>query len=119
MDDAGRASTVALGVGAVALVAAGVGVLLRRTRGMPAGRRARAMTRLAAEAAWGVLPSRGFVVAAAAGLLAFAVTLAAGLVVTVLVVRAIPPEVPHPTEASGGFGDAMLALIRVYIGAGL
>jgi hypothetical protein len=48
--------------------------------------------------------------------LAFLGTLVLGLVVTVLVVRSIPPEVPHPTEAYEGFGDAVTAAIHLFIG---
>jgi flagellar biosynthesis protein FliR len=50
---------------------------------------------------------------------AFFGSLAFGLVVTVLVVRAIPPEVPHPTEAYEGFGDAVTTLFNLIIGAAL
>jgi hypothetical protein len=50
--------------------------------------------------------------------LAFVGTLALGLVVTVLVVRSMR-EVPHPTEAYEGFGDAAVALLRLLFGAGL
>jgi len=53
-----------------------------------------------------------------AGLVAFGATLAAGVLVTYWVVRAIPPEVPHPTEAYEGFGDAMTAASRFFLGAG-
>jgi hypothetical protein len=35
---------------------------------------------------------------------------------TVLVVRAIPPEVPHPTEAYEGFGDAVTSLTYLFFG---
>jgi hypothetical protein len=48
---------------------------------------------------------------------AFLGSLAFGLMVTVLVVRAIPPEAPHPTEAYEGFGDAVTALFGLFIGA--
>lgn len=117
MDDAGRASAIALGVGTVSLTAAAVGVLLRRTTGVAGTRRVHTMALLAAAEVWGVFPSRWVVASVAAGLLAFAGTLAAGLAVTLLIVRAIPPEVPHPTEAYEGFGDAMTALFRFYLGA--
>ena len=119
MDDVGWTSAIAIGVGAVSLAAAIVGVLLRRTTGLTGTHRLRTMARLAAVAVWGVLPPRWAVASTAAGLLAFAGTLAAGVVVTVLIVRAIPPEVPHPTEAYEGFGDGMMALVRFCLGAGL
>lgn len=54
-----------------------------------------------------------------AGLLAFVGSWVTGVVVTVLVIRQIPPEVPHPTEAYEGFGDAMRALVLFYLGAGM
>jgi hypothetical protein len=119
VDDVGLTSAIALGVGAVSLAAAAIGVLLRRTQGATGIRRTRLMARLAAAALWGVFPPRWAVAAVTAGLLAFAGTLAAGLAVTVLIVRAIPPAVPNPTEAYEGFGDAMMAQFRFCMGAGL
>jgi hypothetical protein len=107
----------ALGVGAAALAAAAVVALLRRTRGVPPARRVHLITRLAGSAIWSVLPPRWGVVSVAAGALAFAGSLFAGLVVTLLVVLAIPPEVPHPTEAYEGIGDALMAMFYFGIGA--
>ena len=52
-----------------------------------------------------------------AGVLAFLACWAIGVGVTILIVRAIPPEVPNPTEAYEGFGDYMLATIRFFVGA--
>lgn len=117
MGDTGPAAAIALGIGAVSLLAAAVGTLLHRTTGLTGARRLRVMARLAAAAAWGVLPARQTVAAWAAGLVALAGTLVAGVAVTVLVVRMIPPDVPNPTEAYEGFGDALAALVRFYAGA--
>jgi hypothetical protein len=44
-----------------------------------------------------------------AGFLAFLISLGILLGITILIVRAIPPRVPNPTEAYEGFGDAMIA----------
>jgi ABC-type Fe3+ transport system permease subunit len=52
-----------------------------------------------------------------AGALAFLGSLFLGLALTFLVVRAISPEHPHPTEAYEGFGDAMMALFHFAFGA--
>jgi hypothetical protein len=119
MDDVGRASAIALSVGAGSLAVAIVVVLLRRTQGVTGTRRISMMARLAASAVRGVLPPRWVVTSMAAGLLAFAGTLAAGVAVTILIERAIPPEVPNPTEVYEGFGDWMSAVLRIFIGAGL
>jgi hypothetical protein len=43
-------------------------------------------------------------------------TSALGLLVTVVVVRSVPPEVPHPTEAYEGFGDAVMAPFHMFVG---
>jgi hypothetical protein len=119
MDYAWLASAILLSVGAVALAAAGVELLRRRTADLTGARRLCAMRRLVAVAVWSVLPPRWAVASVTAGFLAFVGTLATGVLVTVLIVRAIPPEVPHPTEAHEGFGDAMMALVRFCFGAGL
>ena len=113
------ASVVALSAGLAALGTTALLALLQRTRGVSPGRRVRLMSRLAALAVWSVLPPRWAVASLAAGLLAFAGSLLAGLVVTILIVRAIPPEMSHPTEAYEGFGDALLAMFRFVIGATL
>src|SRR5580704_9034432 len=54
---------------------------------------------------------------AVAGLVTYLVTAAAGLIVTVWIVRSIPPEVPNPTEAFEALGDAINAMF--YFMAGL
>jgi hypothetical protein len=54
-----------------------------------------------------------------AGLLAFLGSLVLGIALTVLVIRAIPPQVPNPTEAYEGFGDAMMAMLLFELGAGV
>jgi hypothetical protein len=61
--------------------------------------------------------SDGCLLSALAGVLAFLGSLAVGLVMTVIVVRSIPPTVPNPTEAYEGFGDYMMALFRFLFGA--
>lgn len=110
MGDVSGASRIALSVGGAALVAAGVVALLHRTRGAPPIRRMVLMAGLACSAAGSALPSRQVVAAVTAGGLAFAGSLTVGLGITVLVIWAIPPEVPNPTEAYEGFGDAVRAL---------
>jgi hypothetical protein len=55
---------------------------------------------------------------AIAGLSGFLGSLVHGLALTVLVVRSIPPEVPNPTEAYEGFGDAMMRMIWLHLGSG-
>lgn len=119
MENTGRTSAIALCVGTVALAAAAVEVLFRRTTGMTGARRFRMMYRLVATAVRTTFPSRCAVASVAAGLFAFAGTLVAGIAVTVLIVRAIPPEVPNPTEAYEGIGDAMLAQFWFYLGGGV
>lgn len=64
----------------------------------------------------GAKPSRRPVLA---GALAFLGSLGLGLALTVLVVRAIPPKVPNPTEAYEGFGDAVMASFELAVGAAL
>jgi hypothetical protein len=49
--------------------------------------------------------------------LAFLGSLALGLALTVVVIRSIPPEVPNPTEAYEGFGDAVMAMVLLVFGA--
>ena len=114
-----QASSVALAMGFSTLMTAAWITLLRRTRGVPPGRRIRLMLRLVGSAMSCVLPPRWAVASLAAGLLAFAGTLLAGLAVTIVIVRAIPPEAAHPTEAYEGFGDALMSLIRFVIGVTL
>ena len=75
------------------------------------------MTRVATAVVWNLLPPRWAVASMVVGLLAFALTLATGLAVTILILLAIPPQVPHPTEAYEGFGDAVTALLRLILGA--
>jgi len=41
------------------------------------------------------------------------------LALTVVVVRSIPPLVPHPTEAYEGFGDALATECRLVAGGAL
>ena len=93
--------------------------LLRQTRGVSPARRVWLMLGLAGSAVWGVLPPSWAVASLVAGLFAFAGSLVTGLVVTALIVRAIPPEVAHPTEAYEGFGDAIMAIFRFAVGAAL
>lgn len=119
MDEANRGSVIAFGVGAAALAAASIAALLIRTRGEPAARRVGLMARLAWSAVWSVLPSRRSVAGVVAGALTSAVSLAVGLVATVLIVRGIPPDVPNPTEAYEGFGDAARAMFLFWVGAAL
>ncbi len=57
--------------------------------------------------------------AVTAGLLAFFGSWIGGVVAVVLAIRQIPPDVPHPTEAYEGFGDAMRAVFLFYLGTGL
>ncbi len=116
MSDASRTTStvIAFGVATGALVVAAAAALLSRTRGLPAGRRVREMARLAA---WSILPPRWLVAPVVAGLLAFASSLAAGLALTLVAVRLIPPEVPNPTEAYEGIGDALTAAFYFGIGA--
>jgi len=66
-----------------------------------------------------VLPPRWVVISVVAGLLSFVGTLLVGLVVTILIIRAIPPDVPNPTEAYEGFGDAIKAMTYFGLGASL
>jgi hypothetical protein len=75
------------------------------------------MARLAGSAVWGVAPSRRTVIAVAVGLFAFVGSWAAGLLATVVLVWAIAPEVPNPTEAYEGFGDAVRTLFLFGVGA--
>jgi hypothetical protein len=51
------------------------------------------------------------------GALTFLGSFAAGILLTILVIRAIPPKVAHPTEAYEGVGDAMMATYYLGIGA--
>lgn len=60
--------------------------------------------------------SRRWVWAVTTGILAFFASWAAGVAITILIVRAIPPEVPNPTEAYEGFGDAIMGVFRFYVG---
>jgi hypothetical protein len=57
--------------------------------------------------------------AVTAGLLAFVGSWLGCVVIVVLAIRQIPPDVPHPTEAYEGFGDAMRAVFLFYLGVGL
>jgi uncharacterized membrane protein len=77
------------------------------------------MARLTCSAVWNVLPRRWAVASAAAGLVACMGSLLVGLALTALVVWAIPPAVPHPTEAYEGIGDALMAQLCFGIGAAL
>jgi len=43
--------------------------------------------------------------------LVFLVSLASGILITTLLILSIPLQVPHPTEAYEGIGDAMLITI--------
>ena len=115
----GQASAIALSISAVSLAAAAVGVLLRRTAGRTGIQRLRTMARLTIAAVWGVLPPQWAVASVAAGLLAFVATLAVGVVVTVVIVRVMPRQVPNPTEAYEGIGDALMAEAVLSLGAGL
>ena len=54
-----------------------------------------------------------------AGTLAFLPCMGLGLVLTVLIVCTIPPKVPNPTEAYEGFGDAMMAIFYLAVGAAI
>ncbi|MGH7169693.1 MAG: hypothetical protein ACRELF_00775 [Gemmataceae bacterium] len=54
-----------------------------------------------------------------AGALAFLPCMAFGLVLTVLVVGAVPPKVPNPTEAYEGFGETMTAFFYLAVGAAI
>lgn len=116
MDVLERASVIAFSIGIASLAAAAVGELFRRTAGIAGIRRIRMMARLAIAAVWSVLPPRWVVASVAAGLLAFAATFVAGVAITILIARAIPPEVRNPTEAYEGIGDAMMTVFRFYAG---
>jgi len=96
MDDTTTLSAIALGTGVAFLLAAAVAVLLRRTQGVPPARRLRLIASLARSAVASSLPSRWIVVSAAAGVFAFLGSLLAGLVVAILIVRAIPRAIPCP-----------------------
>jgi Na+/proline symporter len=50
-------------------------------------------------------------------ILAFLGSLALGLAATILIVRAISPTVPHPTEANEAFANGIEALMRFVFGA--
>ena len=117
MDDAGRSAATALGIGAASLVAAAVVALLRRTQGLPTGRRVGLMACLAGAAVWAVTPPRWALASVTAGLLAFAGSLVLGLAATVLVIWLYLRSGPQPTEAHEGIGDALLALYFFYIAA--
>lgn len=53
------------------------------------------------------------------GLLAFLASWFVGVAVVVLIIRLIPPDVPHPTEAYEGIGDYYRAMFLFYLGTGL
>jgi hypothetical protein len=119
MDDLAQASAIGLGLGVGLLAVAGVISLLRRTRGLTGTRRVAMIARLIASAPRGLVPPQWLVASMAAGLIAFICTFTAGVTVTVLIIRAIPPDEPNPTEAYEGFGDAVEALFRFFWGSGL
>jgi hypothetical protein len=53
------------------------------------------------------------------GCLAFLATLTFGAVVTVVIIRAIPPEVPQPKGDFDGLGDYLRTLMILCVGATL
>lgn len=110
-------TTCALSVGAAALVAAASVSLVGKTRGVPAHRRLGAMAHVSAAAVRAALPSQRIVVPILAGFLGFLGSFVAGVVITVFIVWLIPPDVPHPTEAYEGFGDALRAMMIFGFGA--
>jgi hypothetical protein len=61
-------------------------------------------------------PARGRLWAMTAGLLTFLASRAAGVGITILVVRSIPPKVAHPTEVYEGIEDYFDALFRFGLG---
>jgi hypothetical protein len=102
---------------AVGTVLAAVSLtLLNRTRGFPARQRVMAMGHLVGVALKAALPPRWLVGSLAAGFSAFAGVFLLGAFVTLTVVRLIPMEVPHPTEAYEGFGDYMRKMIYFWMG---
>jgi hypothetical protein len=109
------APAAALTVGGLALLGAAVAWLFRRTAGVPAGRRAQAMLRLAGAMVQDAATSWP-VVSAVSGLLAFAGTALVGFGLTVLILLVIPKQVPHPTEAHEGIGDALIAMAVLVAG---
>lgn len=98
----------AFGVGIVALLAAWIGVLVRRTRGVPPLRRVVMMLKYTLLAGWSLVPPRWFFASAAAAIFAFASVFSTSMSIVFLVIWMIPPAVPHPTEAYEGIGDALI-----------
>jgi len=54
-----------------------------------------------------------------AGTLAFLFCIGLGLTLTVLVIDTISPKVPNPTEAYEGFGETMMAVFYLAVGAAI
>ena len=115
MEETSLISTIAIGLGVLFAVAAGVTHLLRQTQGVPPARRPRLMIYLVYSAVINALYRRS-VAAVVAGFFAFVGTLCVGLAITLLVIWATSPVYSHETEAYETFGDLVSAMIMLMCG---